>query len=368
MRRAGPFLRQSTWIGVAVAALLSWATTSPALANAKATDIIEHAVSGFVRPAYAALHQTSDALDGVMKALCATPSAAGLDAARQGFREELDAWSNAEIIRFGPITEQNRLERMLFWPDRKGIGLKQVQAAIAARDGSAADAAQLAGKSVAMQGLGALEFVLFGTGAEALSSAGDPYRCRYGAAIAANIAAIAADTDAAWADDDGFARQWANPEPDNALYQTGTEAVTELLEVFVNGLELVRDVRVGGFLGGTAAEDKPKQAIYWRSEGTARSLAGNISGMQALFEASGLSSQLSSDMGWIGDSIRFEFGNAIAAARAAEGPIAATLADEKKRGKLAYFNVVTSSLSELFGKRLSAEFGLSAGFSSLDGD
>ena len=50
------------------------------------------------------------------------------------------------------------------------------------------------------------------------------------------------------------------------------------------------------------------------------------------------------------------------------GPIAETLANEKKRGKLSYFNVVTSSLSELFGKRLAAEFGLTAGFSSLDGD
>ncbi len=104
-----------------------------------------------------------------------------------------------------------------------------------------------------MQGLGALEFVLFGTGAEALAAAGDPYRCPYGAAIAGNVATIAGDVDAAWAGDDGFAGQWAHPGPGNPLYQTGTEAVTELLEVFVNGLELVRDVRLGGFLGEQAA-------------------------------------------------------------------------------------------------------------------
>gem|GEM_PF-2602061 len=38
------------------------------------------------------------------------------------------------------------------------------------------------------------------------------------------------------------------------------------------------------------------------------------------------------------------------------------------RGKLDYLRVVTSSLSDLFGMRLSAEFGVTAGFSSLDGD
>ena len=44
------------------------------------------------------------------------------------------------------------------------------------------------------------------------------------------------------------------------------------------------------------------------------------------------------------------------------------LADPERRGKLSYFKLVTTSLSELFGKRLSAELGLTAGFSSLDGD
>ena len=44
-----------------------------------------------------------------------------------------------------------------------------------------------------MQGLGALEFVLFGTGAEALaSSRATPIAASYGAAVAANIATIAA--------------------------------------------------------------------------------------------------------------------------------------------------------------------------------
>ena len=98
---------------------------------------------------------------------------------------------------------------MLFWPDRKGIGLKQVQAALADKDATAADPATLAGKSVAMQGLGALEFVLFGTGAETLAATGDAYRCAYGAAIAGNLETIAAELDDAWQAPDGFAALWA---------------------------------------------------------------------------------------------------------------------------------------------------------------
>lgn len=257
---------------------------------------------------------------------------------------------------------------MLFWPDRKGIGLKQVQATLFASDAAAADPAQLPAKSVAMQGLGALEFVLFGTDAEALAAPGDPYRCQYGAAIAANIATISGDVDAAWANDSGFAGKWAHPGAGNPLYQNGTEAVTELLEVFVNGLELVRDVRLGGFLGDQIADDKPRQAIYWRSDGTARSLAANMAGLKALFAASGLGDELSPEAHWIAESVAIQFGNAVDDANAIDGPIAEALTIEAKRAKLSHFRLVTSSLSNLFGKRLSAEFGLTAGFSSLDGD
>ena len=166
------------------------------------------------------------------------------------------------------MTEENRLERILFWPDRKGIGLKQVQAALAGKDASAPPTPRtLAGKSVAMQGLGALEFVLFGTDSEALAEPGDPYRCAYGAAIAGNLDDDRrAMLDAAWAGS-GWLCRGNGPirAATIALYRTDAEAVTELFDVFVHGLEMVRDVRLNGFLGETPASDKPKQALFWRS-------------------------------------------------------------------------------------------------------
>jgi predicted lipoprotein len=340
--------------------------TSPALAT-KATDIVSGAIDGFVRPGYHALHGATAKLSEAGKALCATPTQAALDAARKSFGETVDAWSRIEIIRFGPVTEENRLERVLFWPDRKGTGLKQVQAALAAKDPTAADATRLAGKSVAMQGLVALEFILYGTGSEALAS-GDAYRCSYGAAISGNLEAIAADLEAAWAAPDGFAKTWADPSADNPLYRDATEAVTELMEVFVTGTELVRDVRLGGFLGKEAKDDKPRQALFWRSGKTIDALAGNLDGMKVLLHASKLAEALPADQAWMGGEALFEFSNAANAASAAEGPIADVLADPDRRAKLAYFGLVTSSLSNIFGTQMSGALGLTTGFSSLDGD
>jgi predicted lipoprotein len=355
-------------LGILLAIPLSTAVASIAFANEKATEIIEDSVSGFVRPAYAALHERADALTDAVKALCAEPSPANLQSARESFQAGTDAWSYAEIIRIGPITEQNRLERMLFWPDRKGIGLKQVQATLAAKDAAAADPAQLPAKSVAMQGLGALEFVLYGDGAGRLAGKDNPYRCAYGAAVAGNIKTIAAEVSDAWNRPDGFAALWANPGLQNSLYRDGTEAVTELVGVFINELEMVRDVRLRGFLGSSPEADKPKQAIYWRSQNTARSLTGNLAGMDALFQASQLGDALSPDARWMAESIHIQLVNGAADATAIRGPIDKALADPALRQKLDHFSLVTSSLTTLIGTRLTAEFGLTAGFSSLDGD
>ncbi|RWP88886.1 MAG: peptidase M75, Imelysin [Mesorhizobium sp.] len=340
----------------------------PASAAVKASDIIQRAIDGFVRPAYAGLHEHAEALTGSMRELCVTPSQGELDAARAEFSATVYAWSSAEIIGFGPIKENNRLERMLFWPDRKSIGLKQVQAALSDKDPTATDPAQLAGKSVAMQGLGALEFVLYGDGADALAGKDDPYRCAYGTAVAGNIEAMAGEVSAAWNKPDGFAALWANPGPQNPLYRDGNEAVTELVGVFINELEMVRDVRLKGFFGGKPDADKPKQAIYWRSQNTTASLAGNLSGIDTLFQASKLGDALKTDARWMAESIHIQLVNGVATAKAVSGPIDKALADPALRDKLDHFALITSSLSALIGTRLTSEFGLTAGFSSLDGD
>lgn len=355
---------------LAIAALLPLAllAVQPAQAAVKASDVIGQAIDGFIRPAYAGLHERAKALNTSMQALCTAPDQPNFDAARASFSDAANAWSSVEIIAFGPIRNANRFERMLFWPDRKSIGLKQVQSALVAKDPATIEPSQIQGKSVAMQGFGALEYVLFGTGAEELAGTEGAYRCAFGSAVAANIETIAGEVSLEWEQPDGFAATWANPTADNPAYRTGSEAVTELMGVFINGLEMVRDVRLKGFLGNNPDSDKPKQAIYWRSEGTAASLAANLEGMDRLFESARLADALSPEARWIAESIHIQLVNGVATAKAVSGPIEKSLADPEQRKQLDHLTLVTSSLSNLFGVRLSGEFGLTAGFSSLDGD
>lgn len=356
---------------VVLAALVPSTFTLPAPARAAETDATSEMVLGAIedaiRPAYRDFAATSARLLDDMASLCNAPGSETLAEARSAFRNAAVAWSVAEMVRFGPVREDNRLERILFWPDRRSIGLKQVQALLATKDETATNAEALSGKSVAVQGLGALEFVLFGTGAEELySEAG--FRCSYGSAIATNIAGIATALETEWTEAERVAASWTEPGPDNAAWRDDAEALGELADILIHGLELVRDVRISGFLGETPNEDRSKRALFWRSEVTVASMRANVEALANIFESAGFDGHLGPDEGWVADSIRFEFDNAISTLKAIDAPVEALVSNPESRQKLAYVRVVTSTLSNLVGRQLTGAFGLTAGFSSLDGD
>jgi predicted lipoprotein len=338
---------------------------TPALAD---PQTIRRAVEGYVVPGYTAFDASARELAGALADLCAQPSDATLDAARRGFRQTVETWGAIEPVRFGPVTQDNRQDRILFWPDRKGIGLKQVQEILTSQDPAATTAEGLAAKSVAVQGFGALEFALFGTGSDLLATDDAAFRCGFGKAVAANLKTMAAAVLAGWAAPDGQASIWTAPGADNPLYRSDAEAMTELVDVLIQGLDMLRDVRLNGFLGLTAERDKPKQAIFWRADATVASLAANVRGLKMLFEASGLAEALPPGDRWLGESALAQFTNAEATLAGLNGPIADILADPARRERLDHFRTITSSLSSMMGTRITGALGLTAGFSSLDGD
>lgn len=131
----------------------------------RAPPIMKQALANHVQPAYAAFEQSASNLEKTTTVLCAEASSEGLSKARQDFAGVVDAWSRIEWLRTGPVMAENRLERILFYPDRKGTGLKQVQRAIAGKDNAVTDVSLLAGGSVAVQG--SVQSNIFFSGAEA---------------------------------------------------------------------------------------------------------------------------------------------------------------------------------------------------------
>jgi uncharacterized protein len=337
-------------------------------AEDRVDSILANSLSAYVRPSYSAMQSATASLADTAKTLCVAPTAEHLTAAQAAFKDTAIAWSRIEWFRSGAVMNDNRLERMFYFPDRKGLGLKQVQAALATQDAGVSTPEKLAAKSVAMQGLGASEFLLFGTGNEALATKDGAFRCTYVLASAQTISAIAADLQSGWADKSQAAALWQKPAADNPFFRSDAEALNLLIGTLVHGLDAIRDMRLSAFLGKTPEADKPKLAAYWRSESTFASVAANLEGLKNFYEGSNLQTVLPAGNEALLRTIKFDFAQAIKAAKALDAPVAGVVADTELRKKAVYLQLTVQILIDHFNTEFAMAAGLDTGFSFGDGD
>ncbi|QEE46142.1 hypothetical protein FVA81_16670 [Rhizobium sp. WL3] len=344
------------------------APTVGALDIAKVPVVMARAVDDFIRPGYQHFTDQAGAMQAAMTTLCGSPSAESLEGAKAAFGNVVDAWSRIEIVRVGPVIEGNRFERILFFPDRKGTGLKQVQAALAKPDPSVTSVDTLKGKSVAMQGLGALEFVLFGTGSERLATREGSYRCQYGTAISANLERLGTELTVAWDAPDGVAAAWKTPGPNNPLYRDEAEAAKELLGVLVHAAETIRDQRIEQFYKGNPKKALPRQAIYWRSGNTFRSITANIEAVRALLDTSGMVELLADGSRSVVSSTDFVARSLSRVSTDIKPDVATVFEDPAQIAKLDFLLLNSRDLILRLNNDLGGGIGLAAGFSFSDGD
>ena len=310
------------------------------LGRRKAADIVERAIDGFVRPGLRELC-TSDgrrSTQGDARRFATAPSQQTLDAARPAFGDTVDGLVGDRVH---PLRPDHRgqpagAHAVLAGPQEHR---PEAGAGGARRQGPERDRSPTACRARASPCRGSARWNSCSTAParKRLPSADGAYRCAYGAAIAGNHRDHRRRTSAtAWDEPDGFAALWANPGPDNPLYRDGTEAVTELMDVFVTGLELVRDVRArrlprrdaasrqaqaGAVLALAARPPTRLPAISpaWRRCSTPRSLA----------------TRCAEDKRWIAQSIAVRVRQRVASGQiAATGPIDEALADPARRDKL----------------------------------
>lgn len=362
-------------LGSATLAILLF-LTSFGLANGKDIDeldarvVVADLIVSVVRPSFADLESGAAEMSERMRSYCLSPSPAGLVLARQAFDGLVVDWGKVEFIRLGPLSAENRHERLLFWPDRRGRGLKQVRDIIRLMDKTAIERSELSHKSVAVQGLLALEFALFAEGAEADLVAPDSYRCAYAATISEVVLQVAAELNGLWqADgDSSFSEIWLNPAATNSLFRDEAEQFAAVLAIFGDGLEIVLHQRLDPFLRDSMKSARPKSALFWRSGNTISSLRANLDGFNALLSSAKLQQQLEgNDRRMIG-SLNFELGNAMRAVSDMNGPIDVLVSETATYDRLNYLRIVTGSMMTMTRDVISPIFGLSSGFSSLDGD
>ena len=323
-----------------------------------------------IRPGYRRLAEAMDTLAARVDYLCEAPGRTRLDFARDAFKDAALAWAAVEHIRFGPVTEANRYERMAFWPDPKGIGRKQVARLLRQRDKSTLDVTTLSQKSVALQGLTALEIVLFGKAGSALARAApdEDFRCRYGLAIARNLQRISREVRGGWAPSGGFVRTWLTPGAGNPVYRKRSEVTLEIVKAYSYGLELIREVKLTGPLGMRDPDQRPSRPQYALSGFAIPVIGASLNAVTDLFHKGGLAERLAVYFPDMAELIDTELGTVAALAGEITNAGANAFEDEETRDALISMGFPLKNARLTGSDALTAAAGLGIGFNAGDGD
>lgn len=328
-----------------------------------------------IRPLYGAFAERSAVLASALALGCKRRDAADGGSIKAAFRDAVLAWSRVEHLHFGPAVEANRAEKIMFWPDRQKIGERQVAQILSKSDASALSPEELGQKSVAVQGLTALEIVLYGKSGETLfaETAEGKFACGYATAIGANVARMAKDIVADWADGGKFAALWLKPGDDNPLYKAANGPTFELLKAYRQGINIPREIKLLPSLGlkrtGPGGPYAPKSRPPFELSGLslATIVANTESGLH-LFDAGGFAERLAASEPEISKQIKADLQSVVASLREVEPAGPAAFNDKAQSDKLAQVREPFVAALLAGGEALAKETGMALGFTDDDGD
>jgi len=350
-----------------VAAMFAAAAPAMALDDAIYTTLNKAAVEQHILPRYDAMATAMAKLGAQAKSFCAAPSQAGLAPLRAMYNGAVDAWQGIQHVRFGPVDLYFRSQRIAFWPDPRNTIGKQMAELFAQKDADALSADRLGRGSVAVQGLPALERLIFGKDAARLVSGDDAgFRCRYVMTISDNLAGIAADTRREWRDGTpSFTAMMPDPARSDGRYQKAGDATLELFQSLYTAIELIADHKLARPLGGGADQARPHLAEAWRSQRSMRNIVLNLNAADDLYRKA--FSPAVPDRR-LDSEIRDTFGKALAAAGAISAPLEQAVEDKILRGHVEAVAAQTVALKMLLIQKLPDALGVPVGFNALDGD
>lgn len=319
-----------------------------------------------VAPAFKTLAGEAAKLAQAADDFSAAPGQDGFAAVRVAYESVSDAWMQAQFFRLGPLGGQQRAERFAYWPERRPIIDKQLSALLARTDPDALADDKFGQSSVAVQGLPALERLLYGDAARQVLSAGPEQKARIAVikAIAHNLNNLAQELTAAW--------EKALSDPKTAAQpftQDPNEAAAQLYAGLNTGLQIVSDQKIAAPRGQTIDKAKPKSAEQWRSGRSLNNIKLNLQALRgAMLDKSGFASLLPADQATLRDEIAIAFDEALAAADAAPEPLDATVADAEGRKKIGALLVAVNHIRDILRQKVPPAIGISIGFNELDGD
>ncbi|WXL24972.1 imelysin family protein [Ectopseudomonas mendocina] len=320
---------------------------------------------GVIIPAYSAWSEADRQLASNAKAFCAGEQT--LTQARQTFSSAQSTWAAIQPVALGPLAEGNRAWQIQFWPDKKNLVARQVEALVKAKpDLTSAD---LAKASVVVQGLTAYEYLLFDPALNLDDSEQKARYCPLLTAIGEHQQVLAADILSQWQSKDGIASQLKNFPNDR--YAEPQEAVTDILRTQVSAIDGLKK-KLGTPLGRQSKGlPQPFQAEAWRSKSSLANLASSLASAERVWlgaENDGVQTLLSDSQHDLKERVKSAFIDTRQRLANIPRPLTDMLADEAGRTELNALYDSLNNLHRLLEGEVAKTLGIQLGFNAHDGD
>jgi uncharacterized protein len=358
---------------IAVSILLLIATPALALEDADYSAAVAATAKDAIIPGYQAFGETAKEMQARLDALCKAPGDETLKNAQQQFATLTTAWARIQYISFGPIFEHQRAFRIEYWPDKRNVVGRQLAEVLKKQDHAALEPKRFATTTVGVQGLPALERMLFGD--DALSELNSPnaaFRCSLFAAISNNLETIARDVVSGWTEGDtAFLARIEHPSEDDEELPSGRDAASRLLNDLLTATIAMRDMKLLAPLGSSLEKAKGQGAEYWRSGQSVATLAANLEGWRVQFFADGgLGALLAAqpDGTSTAADVTAAVDQASSALQQVTMPLDKAVADPAQRKLVEAFAVQLVKIRDLLAGPITTKLNIPVGFNALDGD
>ncbi|MEL6573748.1 MAG: imelysin family protein [Pseudomonadota bacterium] len=316
----------------------------------------------FILPGYQAFAATAVAMEETTTSYC--DGTENFEAVETAFADVFLAWQYISIIQIGPINDAEGPMRVQLWPDPKGFARRAIRSAVSAADPALLEDGALEGHSVALVNLTALEELIYG------DFAPGTYACDLAVALSANQATLAEGLVADWTTSD-FRAAFDTAAEGNATYPTIDALIRELLAGTVVYTDRLRKFKLQRGLGLTAGESRPERTEARKSGLGLQSIAVSFTALRDLYELPLGFFDVTPDVG--GSMEYFVLGEtaaSISGSLSIERRSLAEIAEEDGvvAADLRNYAELTLFHEDYLKIGLPASLGMTAGFTSADGD
>ena len=302
----------------------------------------------------------------------ATRDDTDLAAIRAKWLAAMNAWEGIQNIQFGPVTEDNQAWKVQFWPDRKNLIARKTEQFVRRDDAISLPALQKA--SVVIQGLSAIEYLLYDKPAKALVSGVPGHYCEHLGAAALNLHQVAERLYQGWhPKGENYLGHWAQPGEHNLDFPDANASVSAIIETLVYGVERIKRDKLQRPLGlEEGGQPNPYLLEWWRSQQSREAILINLHSLQMLYSAGesvGLADLLAKrGADELANKITADFDLAISAIASLETSLFQNHADPAAQEALRELYEVLGRLLSALKREVPSALEITLGFNSNDGD